>query len=133
MSAQIRSSRAMDLISSRAASGKFALLLSAICFALVLSSAPAFSQGRPLDAPRAGGIVSERFDGYAVVRDPNASADVKALVAKVNDQRRKLYEQRAAEQGTSVDSVGKIYATQIIGSAPPGTWSVRQDGTEARK
>lgn len=123
----------MDLISSRAASGKFALLLFAICFALVLSSATAFSQGRPLDAPRASGIVGERFDGYAVVRDPNASADIKALVANVNDQRRKLYEQRAAEQGTTVDSVGKIYASQIIDAAPPGTWSVRQDGTEVRK
>lgn len=133
MSATIRSSRTGGVPSRRAVLGKFAVFLSAVCFALVLGPAPAYPQDRPLDAPRAGGIVGERFDGFAFLRDPNASAEVRALVAQANDQRRKLYRQRAAEQGTSVDSVGKIYAAKIIGAAPAGTWSLKQDGTEVRK
>ncbi|MEE8248413.1 MAG: DUF1318 domain-containing protein, partial [Alphaproteobacteria bacterium] len=48
---------------------------------------PASAQS--LDALRAGGVVGERFDGLAVVRDPGASAQVQELVQQINQERQK--------------------------------------------
>lgn len=93
---------------------------------------PALAQGRPLDAPRAAGIVGERYDGYAVVRGA-ASADVASLVNRVNADRRALYAQRAKSEGVPVEAIGKIYAKEIMQSAPAGTWFLGQDGNWARK
>ena len=94
---------------------------------------PAEAQGRPLDAPRAAGTVGERFDGLAVVRDPNASSSIRALVDRTNAQRLSLYKQRAAEAGGSVKDIGMIYAQQIMKSAPAGTWFLDPSGNWTRR
>jgi hypothetical protein len=99
----------------------------------MLLGAPAFAQGKPLDAPRAAGQVGERYDGYAVLRDSNAPQSVKSLVSQTNAQRKALYEKRAKEDKVPVEAIGKIYAQQIINSAPKGTYFLSQSGQWTRR
>jgi uncharacterized protein len=109
------------------------LTIAALGLSLLTLSKPADAQGRPLDAPRAAGVVGERWDGFAEVRGAGASAEVIALVATTNDQRRQVYQKRATAESTSVAEVGKIYAKQILSAAPAGTWSLSQGGTWSQK
>jgi hypothetical protein len=99
----------------------------------MLLGAPVFAQGKPLDGPRAAGQVGERYDGYAVLRDANAPAAVKSLVSQTNAQRKALYEKRAKEDKVPVEAIGKIYAQQIINSAPKGTYFLSQSGQWTRR
>ena len=100
---------------------------------MVLTMALGSASAQSLDALRAGGVVGERFDGLAVVRDPGASAEVQALVQQVNQERQKIYGQRASEQGLPIDQVGRVYAAQIQGQAPSGTWILSESGQWSQK
>ena len=102
-------------------------LLAVATLALPLLSGPVFAQS--LDDLRAAGKVGERYDGFAVARDPSA-AD---LVKEVNDKRRKIYEERAKKQGVSVEAVGAVYAKEIVDQVPAGTWVLTADGEWRRK
>lgn len=107
--------------------------------ALLALSLPAVALGAPpaaaqsLDELRSSGVVGERYDGLAVVRDAGASPQVRAQVADVNAQRRKIYAQRAAEQGAPADQVGRVYAQEIFRNAPRGTWFLGEDGRWVQK
>jgi hypothetical protein len=102
-------------------------LLAMTALVLPLLTAPATAQ--TLDELRASGKVGERFDGFAVARDP-AAAD---LVKEVNDKRRAIYEKEAAKQKISVAAVGAVYAGQIITQVPAGTWFLDADGEWRQK
>lgn len=91
------------------------------------------AQAKPLDAPRAAGQIGERYDGYVVLRDKNAPQSVKNLVAQTNAQRKALYEKRAKEDKVPVSAIGKIYAEQIIKSAPKGTYFLDSSGKWTRR
>jgi uncharacterized protein YdbL (DUF1318 family) len=82
-----------------------------------------------LDELRAAGKVGERYDGTAVA----LSNDAKSTVENVNKERRKIYEEKAAEQGVAVEAVGRVYAEQIMKKAPAGTKFQKQDGTWVTK
>ncbi|MBI3516055.1 MAG: YdbL family protein [Proteobacteria bacterium] len=110
-----------------------AWLLTATLLLLVLASAPVLAQGRPLDAPRAAGTVGERYDGLAVLRAPNAPADLRALVDQANAERAALYQQHAATERTTADAVGRIYAQEIMKAAPAGTWFLQESGQWTKK
>ncbi len=99
---------------------------------LLLAASGAWAQGRPLDGPRAAGQVGERFDGYAVIRG-TASADLAALVDRVNGERKALYQQRAAADHAPVDQVGRVYAQEILKAAPAGTWFLQENGQWVQK
>ena len=90
------------------------------------------AQSRLLDAPRAAGTVGERYDGFAVVRGA-AGADVAALVDQVNAERRAVYAQRAQADKASVEAVGKVYALEILKSAPKNTWFLSEQGQWTQK
>jgi uncharacterized protein YdbL (DUF1318 family) len=113
---------------------RFASLLGAGLLLLGTAlAAPASAQSaRLLDAPRAAGTVGERYDGLAVVR-ADASPEIVALVDKVNAERRSVYAERAAKDHAPVEAVGKIYAVEILKSAPPGTWFVTDTGKWLQK
>ena len=93
-------------------------------------STPATAQS--LDAARAAGMIGEKADGYAVARG-SATAAVRSLVSRVNSQRGKIYAKRARQQKISVGAVGKLYAGQIAGKAPKGTWIQSASGAWRRK
>ena len=108
-----------------------ALALLALLF--VTFGAPAMAQGKPLDAPRASGMIAERYDGYVMLRNPNAPQSIKNLVTQTNAKRRAYYEQQAKQQKAPVADIGKIYAQQIIKRAPKGTYFLQADGKWARR
>lgn len=121
----LRPSRSSSLTRRRT----IGLLLAGV---LVLASAGVHAQARPLDALRVEGVVGERFDGFAVVRGA-ASADVTALVSRVNAERRAIYDQNAAAQKAPVAAIGKIYAQEIAKSAPARTWFLSEAGQWSQK
>jgi uncharacterized protein YdbL (DUF1318 family) len=90
------------------------------------------AQSRLLDAPRAAGTVGERYDGFAAVRG-SGSPEIAALVAQVNAERRAVYAQRAQSDKASIDAVGRIYAQEIMKSAPPKTWFLSESGQWMQK
>jgi uncharacterized protein YdbL (DUF1318 family) len=106
-----------------------ALFLTILALTLTLSGAP--GQAQSLDALRQSGAIGERYDGYVAVRQnvPGAAS----VAAQVNAERRRIYEQRARQQNISPAQVGMVYAQQIVGSAPAGTWFLDQSGTWRRK
>jgi len=110
-----------------------AAFLFSCLFACGALTGQARAQPRPLDAPRASGLVGEKFDGFAVVRSPSAPADVKSLVDQSNQERATLYKQRATSDGATADAVGRIYAKQIFDQAPVGTWFLQESGQWVQK
>lgn len=97
---------------------------------LVLVVAPVMTASADsLDGLRASGAAGERYDGYAEALSPSA----KATVDQVNAQRKKIYQQRATQQGVSADQIGRVYAEQILNKAPAGTKYLRHDGTRITK
>jgi uncharacterized protein YdbL (DUF1318 family) len=103
-----------------------------LVLAVVLPSAVAAQSARLLDAPRAAGTVGERYDGYAVAHAP-AGPEVAALIDKVNGERRAIYAQRAASEHVPIEAIGRIYAKEILQSAPAGTWFLAENGQWTRK
>jgi uncharacterized protein len=106
-------------------------LVLALPFALAATGVSA--QGKMLDAPRASGQVGERFDGLAVVRDTANAATLGPMVEQVNAERRRVYAERAAADRVPVDQVGRVYAQEIVKSAPAGTWFLQESGQWMRK
>jgi len=109
------------------------LLLRLSCAILALSITSQRVHAASLDDLRASGAVGERYDGYAVVRAQGADATVQSLVDSVNAKRRSIYQERAQKQGAPAAEVGKVYALEIAGKAPRGTWFLGEDGKWTQK
>ncbi len=107
----------------------------AIMVALPVTAAaalfPVAAGAQSLNALRASGAVGEGYDGLARVR--KAGGGARSVVDAVNAKRRAIYAARAKEQGTTADQVGRVYARQILGKAPAGTWFLKESGTWVRK
>lgn len=100
--------------------------------ALSLSTGASAQSTRLLDGPRAAGTVGEHYDGYAVAHG-TASPDIARLIDQVNAERRAVYAERAKNTGAPIEAVGKIYAGEIMKSAPAGTWFLGENGQWTRK
>lgn len=87
-----------------------------IFLALILGATQAAAG--TLEDLRASGAIGERYDGYAVAKEPGAQADVD----EINAKRRAIYQEKAAAQGVPIEQVGKVYAEEIIKKIPAGTW-----------
>ncbi len=92
---------------------------------------PVAAGAQSLNALRASGAVGEGYDGFARVR--KAGGGARSVVDAVNAKRRAIYVERAKEQGTAADQVGRVYARQILGKAPAGTWFLKESGEWVRK
>ena len=111
---------------------RFLALLGLCLFAVMLAIPPAAAQR--FDELRGSGVVGERYDGYAVVRDKAAGPRVLALVVKVNYVRQAAFARRAAEQDLPIDEVARAHARRnMLLWAPPGTWYLAEDGRWIRK
>lgn len=69
---------------------------------------------------KATGIVGETHDGYLAF--VGAQKTEQALVAAENEDRKKVYQAIAKQQGTSAKVVGQRRALQIAEKAQPGEW-----------
>ena len=107
------------------------LVLAAVILAVTMAAGPAWAQS--LDALRASGVVGERFDGFAQVRDAGAPQSARSVVNAVNQKRRQIYAKDAAQQGVPAGQVGRVYAKQIMEKAPKGTWFLGESGRWTRK
>ena len=81
-----------------------------LTFVLILSFSLS-SFALDLKEARKSGKVKELPNGYIEAADK--SADVKALVEKINSKRKSHYEKVAKKNGTSVDVVGAAAAEKI--------------------
>ena len=80
---------------------------------------------------KAKGIVGETHDGFlAFVGAKQADPD---LVAAENEDRKKVYQAIAKQQGTSAKVVGQRRALQIAEKAQPGEWLQDAGGKWYRK
>ncbi len=92
---------------------------------------PVVAGAQSLNALRASGAVGEGYDGLARVR--RAGGGARSVVDAVNAKRRAIYAERAKEQGTTADQVGRVYARQILAKAPAETWFLKESGQWVRK
>lgn len=109
----------------------FLTFLAVSFYAVTLGTLPVAAE--PIDDLRSTGVVGERYDGFAVVREAGAPPQARALVDRVNAQRRQIYTKRAAQEGVTADQVGRVYAQQIFRNAPKGTWFLRENGSWTQK
>lgn len=109
------------------------LVVLALVLAALWPQPGAAQDGSALNAYRTAGVIAERFDGYVEIRDAGAAADARALVQEVNARRRAIYTQRAQESNVPVEEVGKLFATKITETAPPGTYFRQPGGNYVRK
>ena len=109
-------------------------LVAAILAIVLLPMTAPLSTGlaSPLEDYRAQGVIGERFDGFAEAR-PGASRAARDFVADINGKRRKVYAERAKEQGVGADQVGRVYARGIIEKLPAGTWIKLESGEWRQK
>ncbi len=88
----------------------------------------------PLDGPRSSGVVGERFDGYAEIKDAGgATGAIKALVQDINKKRKQFYSSKAQSEGAPPDQIGRIYAEKIFQKAPGGYWFKAENGSWRQK
>lgn len=81
-----------------------------------------------LDDARSAGAVGERYDGFAVARDPSASG----LVDSTNAKRMDFYKKKASEQGVAVEEIQAIYAQAIRERAQSGWWFETRSGWQQK-
>lgn len=105
------------------------LLPALLALVVIVTAVPASAQS--LDDFRRQGIVGERYDGLAVLRQQNPAAQ--ALVSQVNARRSRIYAERAKQQKVPADQVGRVYAREVFERAPPGTWFLDASGKWVRK
>ena len=104
---------------------KLVLRISAVLLLLCIAL-PAAAQS--LDQAKAAGQVGERIDGFVGVVDANAPGDVRAMVDRVNAERRQKYAGIAAERATrsQVKAIGAALEA-IARAAQAGRSAVDED------
>ena len=95
------------------------------------SALPAFAQS--LDQAKAAGLVGEKADGFLGVVAADAPADVRAMVDRINAERRARYADIAQKQNAPLDAVAKIAGEKLIERAPAGQYVLGADGRWRRK
>jgi len=87
------------------------LLTKTILILLMTFSASVFAGA--LTAPKSGGIIGERFDGYVGIVK-NASPKIKALVKSVNQKRKAKYKEVAIKRQQPLKQVEMIAGKAAI-------------------
>ncbi len=86
-----------------------------------------------LEEAKAAGQIGEKQDGYIGLVQASVPADVAALVADVNAQRRQRYEQIARDNGIDVREVAKLAFTRAYENTLPGNYVESAPGQWTRK
>jgi hypothetical protein len=93
--------------------------LAVLAFAVLL---PIAAHADALDDARAAGLIGERPDGYVAAVSQNPAPDIQQLCDTINTQRRKVYDQLAAEKGVPVQEVAALAAEKTIGQRLKPGW-----------
>jgi uncharacterized protein YdbL (DUF1318 family) len=105
----------------------------ALCFSTLLLLGALVANAAPLDDAKSAGQIGEGVDGYVHLVDPNAPADVKALVKGVNDQRREKYAGIATTRGVPVEDVAALAGAKLVERAAAGEYVLDSSGTWRKK
>jgi len=116
------------------------LAVAFIVLVVLVSVANAFAEGikarmqarlPAIVALKAEGIIGEDNKGFlAFVGSAQKKVDI---VAGENEDRRQVYAAIAKQQGTTVETVGKLRARQIAENASPGEWLQNENGEWIQK
>lgn len=110
---------------------RFAAPLCAILAIFLASAVPALAAD--LDSAKSAGQIGEGPDGFLHLVDPNAPADVKALVADVNAKRKAKYQSIATQNSAPLDAVAARAGAKLLERTPPGQYVLNADGSWRRK
>jgi uncharacterized protein YdbL (DUF1318 family) len=108
---------------------KLSLVLVAV-LSILFITLPAFAL--ELADAKSQGLVGEVSSGYLGAVAPNAAGEVKALVERINDLRRKEYQKIAQKNGTPLAVVERIGGKKAVELTPAGQF-VMIDGKSWRK
>lgn len=100
-----------------------------IALLLLSSAAAASAQDRDpaYAAARSAGEVGEQPDGYLGIVGTGTPA-LKALVAKINIQRKAVYTQRSAAGGATIEELAFVSGCNLIAKTAPGEKYQTPDG-----
>ena len=116
------------------------LVIAAAALALIGVAGAAWAQRDPAyAAARSAGQVGEQPDGYLGLVG-GGSAELRALVNKINIQRKAAYTQKAAESGATVEQMAFVSGCNLIAQTSPGekyqtpggAWATRGAGAPER-
>lgn len=96
---------------------RFIVTFNALLLTLTLSL-PAFAV--TLDDAKSEGLVGEKYDGYLGTVVTSASNEIRALVDRINTERRKRYQEIAEKNGIPIAEVEKLAARKAIERTQPG-------------
>ena len=103
----------------------------AIALTLCFAALPAFAQS--LDQAKEAGLVGEKIDGFVGVVPADAPAEVRAMVDRINAERRAKYTEIAKKQNAPLDAVAKIAGQKLIERTPSGQYVLGADGQWRQK
>lgn len=102
-------------------------------FIVLLLSVFVFSaHAADLDQVKRDGLVGERADGYLGLVDEAAAADVRALVAEINEKRKGEYSRIARANELTLQQVQVLAGKKAIEKTRPGQWVLRNGGWERK-
>jgi uncharacterized protein YdbL (DUF1318 family) len=107
-----------------------ALLLGALALALV--AAPALALPPILEQAKKDGVVGEQVNGYLGLVKGSAPGDVRSAVDQVNSERKALYQERAAKQGTDATTYAAVVGKNLVEREPKGHWVRSAKGWERK-
>jgi len=93
-----------------------------LALVLALTLSPGALRAASLDQAKSQGLVGEQANGYLGVVAANAPADVKALVADINQKRKQEYQSIAQRNKTSLDAVEALAGKKAIELTPAGQY-----------
>ncbi len=97
---------------------------------LLLTASAAFAAD--LDQVKRAGLVGERADGYLGLVDTSAPAEVRTLVAEVNQKRKAEYQRIAAGNGVEVSQVEALAGKKAIEKTRSGDWILLNGGWQKK-
>ena len=97
------------------------LLFTLLLFSLAIIDS-AFAGSLTLDAAKSQGLVGEKQNGYLGAISATPSADVRQLIADINDKRRERYLSISKSNGTALAVVEKLAAQQAIAKTDAGNY-----------
>ena len=106
-------------------------LIRACFLSLLLLMSGAFAAD--LATAKSQGWIGEQNDGYLGVVKSNAPADVKALVADVNRQRKSQFAQIAAKNGITEAEAAKVFAREAATRKAAGNYIQIPSGSLVKK
>ncbi len=106
-------------------------LINACLISLLLMMHGAFAAD--LKTAKQQGWVGEQNNGFLGLPKNDAPADVKALVADVNGQRKAQFAQIAAKNGIAEADAAKVFAREAAERTSPGNYIQNQSGAWVKK